>query len=141
MITRTADAHWAGDLKAGKGSIKLGSGAFEGPYSFSSRFEGTKEANPEELLGAAHAGCFSMALANSMAKAGHVVTSVHTTANVTLAKGDAGFSISGILLKTEAKVAGISAAEFQKFAEDTKQNCIVARALASVPTTLDAKLV
>lgn len=141
MITRTADAHWAGDLKAGKGSIKLGSGAFEGPYSFSSRFEGTKEANPEELLGAAHAGCYSMALANSLANAGHVATSVHTTATVTLAKGDAGFSISGILLKTEAKVPGLAAAEFQKFAEDTRVSCIVSRALASVPTTLDAKLV
>lgn len=140
MITRNADATWTGDLKAGKGSLKLGSGAFSGPYSFASRFEGQKEANPEELLGAAHAGCFSMALASALAKAGHVATSVHTTATVTLAKGDAGFSISGIHLKTEGKVPGLSAADFKQHAEATKSGCIVSRALASVPMTLEATL-
>ena len=141
MITRTADANWAGDLKTGKGSLKLGSGAFEGPYSFSSRFEGTKDANPEELIGAAHAGCYTMALANSLSQAGHVPTSLQTTATVTLAKTDAGFSITGIVLKTEAKVPGLAAAEFQKFASETMATGIVSRALASVPTTLDARLV
>ena len=140
MITRTADARWSGDLKAGAGSLKLGSGAFEGPYSFSSRFEGTKHANPEELVGAAHAGCFTMALAHALAQAGHVATSLHTIATVTLEKGEKGFAISGIALKTEAQVPGISAAEFQSHAEATKTGCIVSRALASVPITLEAKL-
>ncbi|MCL4214030.1 MAG: OsmC family protein [Gemmatimonadales bacterium] len=140
MITRNADATWTGDLKAGKGTVNLGSGAFSGPYSFSSRFEGQKAANPEELLGAAHAACFTMALASTLAKAGHVATSVHTVAAVTLAKGDAGFSITGIHLKTEGKVPGVSAADFRKHAEDTKTGCIVSRALASVPMTVEATL-
>lgn len=140
MITRTADARWSGDLKTGEGSLKLGSGAFEGPYSFSSRFEGTKHANPEELLGAAHAGCFTMALAHALAQAGHVATRVQTTATVSLEKGEKGFAISGIVLKTEAQVPGLSAAEFQKHAEATRTGCIVSRALASVPTTLEATL-
>jgi len=141
MIKRTADAQWNGGLKTGNGTLALGSGAFKGPYSFSARFEGTKEANPEELLGAAHAGCFSMALASALEKAGHVATRVHTTATVTLEKGEQGFGISGIALKTEATVPGISAAEFLKHAEATKTGCIVSRALASVPMTLEAKLV
>lgn len=140
MIKRTADAQWGGDLKTGKGSLKLGSGAFEGPYSFASRFEGTKDANPEELLGAAHAGCFTMALANALAQAGHVATRVHTTATVTLEKGEKGFGITGIVLKTEGTVPGLTAAEFQKHAEATKTGCIVSRALASVPMTLEATL-
>ena len=141
MLTRTADARWTGDLKTGKGHLKTGSGAFEGAYSFGTRFEDAKGTNPEELLGAAHAACFTMALSNALAKAGHLPDSVATTATVTLAKGDAGFAISGIHLKTEGKVKGLSAADFLKHAEDTKKGCIVSRALASVPMTLDAKLV
>lgn len=139
-MDRKAEAQWNGGLKAGNGSVKLGSGAYSGPYSFTSRFENGSGTNPEELLGAAHAGCYSMALAAGLEKAGHPATSVHTTATVHLTKGDAGFSISGIDLVTRGVVPGVSAAEFQKFAEDTKTGCIVSRALSAVPMTLDAKL-
>jgi len=140
-MDRKAEAQWFGDLKSGHGTMAVGSKAFSGPFSFISRFEGSKDTNPEELLGAAHAGCFSMALANSLAMAGHKVTSISTTAVVTASKTDAGFSITGIALATRGEVPGLSAAEFQKFAEETKTGCIVSRALAAVPMTLDAKLV
>jgi len=140
-MDRTAEARWAGDLKSGSGSIKVGSGAFEGPYSFLSRFEGGGGTNPEELIGAAHAGCFTMALSHSLASAGHTVTNVTTNATVTLGKTDKGFAITGIHLATRGKVGGVSATEFQRMAEETKANCIVSRALAAVPMTLDAQLV
>ena len=139
-MDRRADARWNGDLKGGNGSVKLGSGAFEGQYSFSSRFESGTGTNPEELLGAAHAACFSMALAAGLGKAGHSPKSVETTATVHLTKGDAGFSISSIDLVTRGDVPGLSAGEFTKFAEDTKVGCIVSRALASVPMTVQATL-
>lgn len=139
-MNRTASARWNGDLKGGHGSLRVGSGAFEGAYSFTSRFEAGKGTNPEELLGAAHAGCFSMALAHALATAGHQVTSVDTTATVQLTKGDKGFAVSGIDLVTTGKVAGIDAATFTKFAEDTKSGCIVSRALAAVPMTVRATL-
>ena len=139
-MDRTAEAKWNGDLKAGSGTVKLGSGAYEGPYSFTSRFEAGAGTNPEELLGAAHAGCFSMALSSALAKAGHTPTSVKTTATVHLTKGDAGFSIAGIDLATRGIVPGLTAAEFAKFAEETKTGCIVSRALSAVPMTLDAQL-
>jgi osmotically inducible protein OsmC len=140
-MDRKAEARWAGDLKAGRGTVKLGSGAFEGPYSFVSRFEDGPGTNPEELLGAAHAGCFSMALAHALATAGHPATSITTTATVHLTKGATGFSISGIDLVTRGVVPGVSAEVFLKMAEETKVNCIVSRALASVPMKLDAQLV
>jgi osmotically inducible protein OsmC len=139
-MERTAEARWNGDLKSGNGSVKLGSGAFEGPYGFTSRFENGAGTNPEELIGAAHAGCFSMALAAGLANAGHKPNRVSTTAKVTLDKGDQGFSITGIHLVTRGDVPGLSADEFKRFAEDTKQNCIVSRALSAVPMTLDAQL-
>jgi osmotically inducible protein OsmC len=138
---RKAEARWSGDLKSGKGSVKLHSGAFEGAYSFTSRFEEGTGTNPEELLGAAEAGCFTMALAHGLAQAGHPVNHVTTEAAVHLEKTDAGFSITRIYLKTRGNVPGISAEEFKKFAEDTKVNCIVSRALAAVPMTVDAELV
>jgi osmotically inducible protein OsmC len=140
MINRTANAKWEGDLKSGKGSIKLGSGAFEGKYSFGTRFEDAAGTNPEELIGAAHAGCFTMALSHALAGAGHVPTSVETTATVHLDKVGDGMSITGIDLVTAGRVAGLSAAEFQRFAEDAKANCIVSRALAAVPMTVAATL-
>lgn len=140
-MDRRADARWNGDLKAGNGTVKLESGSFEGPYSFTSRFESGKGTNPEELLGAAHAACYSMALAAGLSKAGHSPKSVSTTATVHLTKGDAGFSISGIDLVTRGDVPGLSAADFRKAAEDTKVGCIVSRALASVPMTMKAELV
>ena len=139
-MDRKAEARWNGGLKDGNGTVKLGSGAFDGPYSFTSRFENGTGTNPEELLGAAHAGCFSMALGAALERAGHPATSITTKATVHLTKGEAGFSISGIDLVTRGVVPGVSEAEFQKAAEDTKTGCIVSRALSAVPMTLDAKL-
>jgi lipoyl-dependent peroxiredoxin len=139
-MQRTATARWTGDLKAGQGTLAVGSGAFEGPYSFVSRFEGSGDTNPEELLGAAHAGCYSMALALACSTAGHVPTSIDTTATVTMGKTDAGFAITGIALVTRGVVPGMSAEQFQLLAEQTKTGCIISRALAAVPMTLDAAL-
>jgi lipoyl-dependent peroxiredoxin len=139
-MARQATAEWKGDLKGGSGHVKLGSGAYEGDYSFSSRFEDKAGANPEELLGAAHAGCFSMALANMLAGAGFVATSVHTTADVHLGKDDQGFLITRIDLTTVGDVPGVDLATFQEHAEKAKAGCIVARALAATPVTLKASL-
>jgi osmotically inducible protein OsmC len=139
-MARQATAEWKGDLKGGGGHVKLGSGAYEGNYSFSSRFEDKPGANPEELLGAAHAGCYSMALANSLAGAGFVARSVHTTADVHLGKDDKGFLITRIDLTVVADVPGVDSAVFQEFAEKTRTGCIIARALAATETTLKATL-
>jgi len=135
-MQRKADAKWTGDLRTGTGTIRLGSGVFEGPYSFKSRFEDGKDTNPEELIGAAHAACFSMALSASLAKAGHTPKSVATTATVNLELVGAGSQITRIDLATHGVVPGLSEAEFKRLAEDTKVNCIVSKALASVPMTL-----
>ena len=140
MPIRTANARWEGNLKDGNGNLKLGSGAFEGKYSFGTRFEGAPGTNPEELLGAAHAGCFSMALAAGLAKAGHQPQSIETSAAVHLDKLESGFGIAKIVLTTRGVVPGLSAEEFDRFAEDTKKGCIVSRALASVPMELQAIL-
>src|SRR5438105_14218492 len=107
MAKRTASAVWEGTLREGKGTVKLGSGAFEGQYSFASRFEEGQGTNPEELIAAAHAGCFSMALSGALGRAGHDPTRVSTTAKVHLEKGDAGFRIPRIDLVTEAVVPGL----------------------------------
>ena len=139
-MDRNATARWSGDLKSGKGTIKLGSGAFEGPYSFTTRFEGAKGANPEELLGSAHAACFTMQLSHMLAMGGHPVTSVETNAIVHLNKVGEGFSITGIDLITHGVVPGITAAEFEKQAEAAKAGCIISRALSAVPMTLKATL-
>ncbi len=141
MPTRNAEAVWEGNLKSGKGTIKLSSGAFEGPYSFSSRFESGTGTNPEELIGAAHAGCFSMALANRLSEAGHPPQRVHTTAKVHLEKGEGGFSIPQIDLITEADVPGMDASTFAQHAQTAKENCPVSKVLAAAKITLDAKLV
>jgi osmotically inducible protein OsmC len=140
MATRNAEAVWEGSLKDGKGKVKLGSGAFEGSYSWSSRFEKGQGTNPEELLGAAHAGCYSMALSAGLGKAGFTPTNIHTTVQVTIELVNGANTISRIHLETEAKVPGIKDAQFQEIAEDTKKNCPVSRALTSVPMTLTAKL-
>jgi osmotically inducible protein OsmC len=139
-MARQATAEWKGDLKGGSGRVRLGSGAYEGDYSFTSRFEDKPGANPEELVGAAHAGCFSMALANSLATAGFVPASVHTTADVHLGKDDKGFLITRIDLTVVAKVPGLDNAVFQEHAEKTKSGCIISRALAATPMTLKATL-
>ena len=139
-MDRKAEAHWTGDLKSGGGRVKLGSGAFEGPYSFISRFESGGDTNPEELLGAAHAGCFSMALSLALSLAGHVPTSIDTTATVHLEKGATGFAITGIDLVTRGVVPGVDAETFTRLAEETKKGCIVSRALSAVPMRLEAQL-
>lgn len=140
MIKRKADARWEGTLKEGTGNIRLGSGAFEGKYSFGTRFEGAPGTNPEELLGAAHAGCFSMALNLALGNAGHQPKRIATTATVVLDKTAEGFAITGIELNTVGDVPGLSAEEFTKFAEETKKGCIVSRALSAVPMTVTATL-
>ena len=140
-MPHTARAHWEGDLKNGKGTIGLGSGAFEGPYSFKARFEGAPGTTPEELLGAAHAGCFTMALSLGLTTAGHPPTSLDTSAVVTLGKVGESFAITRIDLTLKGIVPGLSESEFKRLAEDAKKNCIVSRAIANVPMTLDATLV
>jgi osmotically inducible protein OsmC len=140
MITRTGNAVWEGTLKEGKGSVKLGSGAYEGAYSFSSRFENGKGTNPEELLGAAHAGCFSMALANGLAQAGHPPKRVNTTARVHLEKTGEGFKITSIDLDTEAEVPGIDEQTFLRQAETAKKNCPISQVLGGTEINLQAKL-
>ncbi|HEX5817462.1 MAG TPA: OsmC family protein [Gemmatimonadales bacterium] len=138
-MDRTADARWEGDLKRGNGTMKLGSGAFEGRYSFGTRFENAPGTNPEELIGAAHAGCFSMALSLGLSAAGTPPKSIETHATVHLGKVGEAMSITGIDLVTRGDVPGVSAADFQRHAEEAKKNCIVSRAL-SVPITLQATL-
>jgi osmotically inducible protein OsmC len=140
-MDRQASATWRGDLRAGSGSIRLGSGTFEGPYSFKTRFEAAPGTNPEELLGAAHAGCFSMALSLFLTKAGHPPRSIETSAVVHLNKVGEGFGITGIDLVTRGEVPGLSDAEFQRLANEAKVNCIISKALADFPVTLTATLV
>jgi osmotically inducible protein OsmC len=140
MPQRRGSAEWMGGLKEGKGSLSLGSGAFQGSYSFGSRFEEGKGTNPEELIGAAHAACFSMALAGALGKAGFDPNRVTTTANVELDMKN-GPRIATITLQTEAEVPGIDEEEFHKQAEGAKENCPVSKALAGVDIRLDARLV
>lgn len=141
MPVRNATAEWNGDLQGGKGTMKFGGGAFEGQYSFASRFEEGEGTNPEELIAAAHAGCFSMALAGALAKAGYEPQSVQTEAKVSLTKGDSGFSVTHIQLDTKANVPGIGKDEFMKIAQNAKENCPVSQALKAVDVGLNAELV
>jgi lipoyl-dependent peroxiredoxin len=141
MPTRKAEAEWKGNLAEGSGRLKVGSGAFEGPYSFKSRFEeGQSATNPEELLGAAHAGCFTMALIAQLSRAGIKPTRVHTEARVKLEKVGDAFSITQIELINEAEVPGVDDATFQKYATDAKQHCPLSKALAGTEIHLNAKL-
>ncbi len=134
MPIRRADAEWTGTLREGSGHMRLEGGAFDGAYSFSSRFEEGAGTNPEELIAAAHAGCFSMALSGDLVKAGFQPEHVETTARVRIERGDAGSSINRIELDTRARVGGgIDDATFQKIAAGTKENCPVSKALAAVP--------
>lgn len=135
-----AHAEWNGSLREGNGQMRVGSGAFDVPYSFKTRFEGTGGTNPEELIGAAHAGCFSMALAAGLGKAGHQPEKISTDAEVFLENNGGGFSITRIRLSTVGEVPGLDEATFRQFAEDAKKNCIVSRALAGVENIeLDVK--
>ena len=140
MAVRTSDAEWRGDLRQGKGTMRLGSGAFEGTYSFPSRFEEGAGTNPEELIAAAHAGCFSMALAAGLSRAGHPPTRIHTRARVHLERQGEGFAITRIELETEGQVPGLAAADFQTHAAAAKTNCPVSKALAGPTITLKATL-
>jgi osmotically inducible protein OsmC len=140
MIRRTAKAHWWGNLREGQGSIKLGSGAFSGKYSFSMRFEEEQGTNPEELIGAAHAACFSMALSAALSKDGYIIDEIQTEATVSMEKGKDGFAINEIKLNTSARVKDITMEEFARYALDAKRNCPVSKALAAVDIELEANL-
>lgn len=137
---RKGEAEWKGGVPEGSGNVSVQSGAFKASYGFKSRMEDGPGTNPEELIGAAHASCYSMALSLALAKAGHVPTSVHTTSKVHLEKRDDGYMIPLIELVTEGDVPGITDEEFQKLAEATKTGCPVSKALAAVEMTLSAKL-
>src|SRR3954449_1743388 len=123
MPVRSADAQWEGSLQEGKGTMRLASGAFEGAYSFSSRFEEGTGTNPEELIGAAEAGCYSMALAANLEKAGHPAKRINTVATVKLEMVSGGPKITSIDLKTDAEVPGIDKAKFDELTEQTKKGC------------------
>ncbi len=141
MPTRKATAVWNGPIIEGNGTVELESGAFKGPYSFSSRFEDGTGTNPEELIAAAHAGCFSMAFSGNLGRAGHAPERIETRAEVKLVKKDDGFAIPSIHLVCEAKVPGIDEETFQEVAKKSKEGCPVSKVLAAAEITLDAKLV
>lgn len=140
MPTRKAHARWEGTLKEGKGTIDFGSGAFKGAYSFGSRFEQGTGTNPEELLGAAHAGCFAMALSLILGQAGFTPKYIDATANVTIEPQGGGFKITRSHIICKARVEGIDAAAFATHAETAKANCPVSQALAGTEITLEATL-
>ncbi len=141
MPVREAEAVWEGNLLKGKGKMKFGSGAFEGAYSFSSRFESGTGTNPEELIGAAHAGCFSMALSLFLEKAGFIPERIHTKAKVHIDKVGDGFKITAIELDTEAKVPGADEKRFLELAEAAKKGCPVSVALSGTEIRLKARLI
>ncbi|MCG3111312.1 MAG: OsmC family protein [Candidatus Manganitrophus sp. SB1] len=140
MAVRTSEATWEGNLKEGKGKMKVGAGAYEGPFSFASRFESGSGTNPEELIAAALAGCFSMALSAGLGKNGFNPTRVKTVAKAHLEKVGEGFKITRMELNSEAEIPGIDKAKFNEIAEATKKGCPVSQALAGTEITLNAKL-
>lgn len=140
MPVRNAHAVWKGDLLKGEGTVELGSGLFKGAYSFPSRFESGKGTNPEELIGAAHAGCFSMALSAILSKEGHTPERIETEAKVHIDKVGDGFTITQIELICEAVVPGLDDAGFVAFAGEAKKGCPVSRALAGTEIILKASL-
>ena len=141
MAERKANAEWNGSLKEGAGKIALGSGLFEGPFSFATRIEDEPGTNPEEMLGASLAGCYAMALNATLEKEGKPAKSVRTEAKVHLGKDDTGFAITRIDLSADAEIDGIEDAEFQTIAETVKTSCPISKALATVPINLTATLV
>lgn len=140
MPVRKAEAEWKGNLREGAGTVKLESGSFTGPYDFHSRFEGGTVTNPEELLGAAHAACFTMAITAALSREKITATNIHTTASVHLVQAAGAVDITKIELVTRAQVPGIDAAKFQAVAQDAKANCPLSKALEAVEITLDAAL-
>ncbi|MCH7481053.1 MAG: OsmC family protein [Chloroflexi bacterium] len=141
MPVRTAKAVWKGSLGDGQGTMSFGSGAYEGAYSVPSRFEDGEGTNPEELIAAAHAGCFSMALSAALTKAGFPPEQINTSAEVHLDKLEEGWRITLIELRTEAKAPSVEEAKFMELAAGAKENCPVSQALSSPKITLDAKLI
>ena len=140
MRPRSAQAEWKGNLHQGEGTMSVASGAFETGYSFKTRFEDEPGSNPEELIAAAHAGCFSMFLANMLSEAGHEPRSVRTTAKVRLEIGDDGPAITSSDLEAEVSVDRIDEDEFQRIAEQAKQGCPVSKALGAIEIGLEARL-
>ena len=140
MSTKKVKAVWKGNLKEGNGRIELANGAFNQKYSFSSRFEDGEGTNPEELLAAAHAGCFSMALSAALSEAGFVPDSVETVANAVLNPDGDKFKIGSVNLHTRVQVKDIEDAMFQNIAENAKKNCPVSKALGNVEINLSAEL-
>ena len=140
MPERKAEARWRGSLKDGSGTMRVGSGAFEGTYSFASRMENGTGTNPEELIGAAEAGCFSMAFANALTEAGHTPQEIHTSASVHFERSDKGWGISRIELTTDGVVSGIDEATFSRIGEDAKKNCPVSKALTGTQISLKTTL-
>lgn len=141
MPVRKAEANWRGNLTEGSGDLKVASGAFSGPYDWRSRSADGANTNPEELIAAAHAGCFSMAFSHQLAQAGHPPNRLHTTARVHLEKVESGFAITRIELETEGEVPGISSDQFQELANGAKSGCPVSKALAGTEIALNATLV
>jgi len=140
MPVRKGFAVWEGSIREGRGSVSLESGLFEGPYSFSTRFENAMGTNPEELIGAAHAGCFSMAFAGVLGQKGTPPRKIETTAEVRIDPEGAGFRIVSSALSTTADVPGISEEDFQRAADEAKANCPVSKALTGVKISLEAQL-
>jgi len=140
-VTRTAMASWQGDLPDGGGRIGVGSGAYEGPFTLRARVDDVdRSTNPEELIGAAHAGCFTMSLANLLSESGHPPADLDTTARVRLEQLDTGFTITQIELQTIGEVPGVDADTFAKLAQQAKDTCPVSRALSGTEITLEARL-
>ena len=139
-IARSASVHWEGDVAKGRGSIATGSGKVAAEYSYGTRFSGDPGTNPEELLGAAHAACFTMALSAVLTRAGHPPASLDTTAQVHLDREAAGPSISAIELTTAGKVPGVAQADFAKYASEAKEACPLSKALKAVPISMQATL-
>jgi lipoyl-dependent peroxiredoxin len=140
VTTRTSNAHWNGDLKSGSGKMTVGDGHYEGPYTFASRFESGDGTNPEELLAAAHAGCFSMFLSSLLASDGHTPDEVRTEATATLDTVDGAPTITEIALSTVGKVPGIDEGAFTEYAEKAKAGCPVSKLFTGATITLDARL-
>ncbi|MEX0787730.1 MAG: OsmC family peroxiredoxin [Anaerolineales bacterium] len=140
MTMRQAEAIWEGDLRQGRGRVRLPSSGHEAAYSYSSRFDDGAGTDPEELLGAAHAGCFSMSLAGGVAKRGFTAERIATTAQVNAERIEGRFTITSIHLDTSAVIPGLSEAQFSEAAEEAKATCPISRALSGIPITLQAKL-
>ncbi len=139
-MVRKGSAEWRGNLKEGTGTVSTESGALAGlPYSFSSRFESGKGTNPEELIGAAHAGCFSMALSGQLGGAGLTAESIRTTASVTIDKVEGGFAVTAVHLDVTARIPGADRGMFEKVANDAKAGCPISK-LLNAKITMDAKL-